>query len=191
MRALVIAGVVVALAGCVPHGDPRGYSSSQSAAPVQRARSFPGWEQYGDWHVKAIHGEMDTLTIVKLFTPFRSDPAPGSTLLREENFSIGFILIGGNLLSFSPQLGGLEGSGTWPRCEYDASAVSVDGAGAVPLLEVRSYGYCRSVDISGRAMTALLSGKNAKVRVRFSEGTISLNGFAEAWHRAQMLGAGG
>lgn len=145
----------------------------------------PGWERFGDWYVKALHDEMDTVTDVRLFTAFNYTPSPGIKPWQDD-FNLGFEIFGGSVVALSPSSGFL-GDGYWPHCDYDLSSVSVDGAKAVRLTPVDMPGSCNKVDRNGEAIQQLKQGKKARIRLGYMDGTISLSGFSAAWARAIQL----
>lgn len=147
-----------------------------------------GWEQFGDWYVKALHDDMDTVTQVRMFTTFQyTSSGSGSNFFLQKDFNLGFMLFGGEVVTLSPSAGFL-GQGYWPYCDYDLSSVSVDEAKAVRLTTVDSPGSCNLVDKNGTAVMQLKKGKEARVRMGSMNGVISLDGFSKAWSRALNIG---
>jgi len=159
----------------------------QPSPPKPASKWGEGWEVYGDWYVKALHDEMDTVTHVRLFTEFtviKKEPPYINIDLKDPNF--GFEVYGGTLVIPSPSMF-LGGKGYWPFCENDLSSVSVDGAKAVRLAVIEHGGACASVAKNGAAISQFLRGKKAKMRIDIDDGTISLVGFSKAWSRAMQL----
>ena len=146
-----------------------------------------GWEQYGDWYVKALHDDMDTVTHVRMFTAFNYTPStPGTRLPWQDDFNLGFEIFGGSVVTLSPSAGFL-GKGYWPHCDYDLSSASVNGAKAVRLTPVDMPGSCNAVDRNGEAIQQFKVGSQARIRMGYMDGKISLAGFSAAWARAMQL----
>lgn len=137
------------------------------------------WETFGDWKVKALHDEMDTVSQVTLLTNFIDDKRPA-------DLRIGFNIFGGQLVTLSTSVGFL-GDAYWPNCDFNLSSVSVDGKKAVRLTALDEAGECDRVAKNGEAMKQLKNGSAARVRLGYNNGKISLNGFKQAWARALEL----
>jgi hypothetical protein len=137
------------------------------------------WETFGDWQVKPLHDQMDTVTHVVLLTPFVDDKG-------KPDLRMGFDLFGGRLLTLSTSVGFI-GDNYWPECDFNMSTVSVDGGKAVRLTPNDEAGECSRAATSGGAIKQMLSGRTAKVRLGYNNGRISLNGFKQAWARAKAL----
>lgn len=144
------------------------------------------WESFGDWRVKVLHDDMDTVTQVAIRTDFQDTPKPGSPFGPKTDLSIGFTIFGGRLVTLSPSVG-FVGEMYWPSCDYDLSSVSVDGKKAVRLTPVDDPGSCNNVARNGEALRQMMSGKTARMRVGYTDGIVSLKGFKEAWAKALKL----
>lgn len=144
------------------------------------------WESFGDWRVKALHDDMDTVTQVAIRTDFQDTPKPESPFGPKTDLSIGFTIFGGRLVTLSPSVG-FVGEMYWPSCDYDLSSVSVDGKKAVRLTPVDDPGSCNNVAKNGEALRQMMSGKTARMRVGYTDGIVSLKGFKEAWAKALKL----
>lgn len=144
------------------------------------------WEPFGDWKVRAVHDDMDTVTQVVVTTDFTDTPKPGSPFAPKTDLTIGFIIFGGRLVILSPSVG-FVGEMYWPSCDHDLSSVSVDGKKAIRLTPVEDPGSCNNVAKNGEAIRQMMNGKAARMRVGYTDGTVSLKGFKEAWARALKL----
>lgn len=144
------------------------------------------WESFGDWRVKALHDDMDTVTQVAVRTDFKDTPKPGSPFAPKTDLTIGFVIFGGRLVTLSPSVG-FVGEMYWPSCDYDLSSVSVDGKKVVRLTTVDDPGSCNNVAKNGDALRQMMNGSAARMRVGYTDGTVSLKGFKEAWARALKL----
>jgi hypothetical protein len=144
------------------------------------------WESFGDWRVKVFHDDMDTVTQIGVRTDFKDTPKPGSPFPPKTDLTIGFTIFGGRLVTLSPSVGFL-GDMYWPSCDYDLSSVSVDGNKAIPLTPVEDPGSCNKVAKNGEALRQMMSGNVARMRVGYTNGTVSLKGFKEAWKKALKL----
>ncbi|MCE7762978.1 hypothetical protein GQL56_10030 [Pseudomonas putida] len=143
-------------------------------------------ERYGDWQVRAVHDEMDTVSQVILMTTFKEIPKPGRGFSSSGELRIGFRILGGTLVSLKTSIGFL-GDAYWPRCDYDMSSVSVDGKKAVRLTPQHFPGGCNHVAMRGQAITQMVSGNNARMRIGLTDGEVSLKGFNQAWAKARQL----
>lgn len=193
-RILAASIAVLILTGCSSAPNTySGTSASQQAESDEPEQAvitpaYPGWENFGEWHVKAIHGDMDLVTHVRLFTRFFYSPSnPVSRLPGQDSMSFGFEIFGDEVVVLSPGAGFL-GRGSWPYCDYDLSSLSVDDSKAVALTPVASPGSCRAVALNGEAVQKMLAGNTARVKLGGMEGTFFLDGFKEAWVKARELG---
>jgi hypothetical protein len=137
------------------------------------------WESFGDWQVKAMHDQMDTVTHVALMTSFADDKG-------KHDLRVGFDMFGRHLVTLITSVGFI-GDSYWPECDFNLSSVSVDGRKAVWLTPESDPGECNRVSKNGDAIKQLLNGKNAKLRLGHNDGRVSLTGFKQAWARALSL----
>lgn len=188
IMALGIAALV--LAGC--SSAPRTYSGAsaqrQVSEPVVATPAYPGWDNFGEWHVKALHGHMDLVTRVRLFTTFYYSPSnPAPQISGQGSLSFGFEIYGDSLVVISP-ISAFSSRAGWPYCDYDLSSLSVDDSKVIALTTVSTPGSCRSVAVDGEAVQQMLAGTSARVKLGSTEGTFYLDGFKEAWTKARELG---
>jgi hypothetical protein len=54
---------------------------------------------------------------------------------------------------------------------------------------VENPGSCNSLEKNGVVIRKFITGSQAKVRMHYDDGMISLKGFGAAWDRAMQLGA--
>lgn len=144
------------------------------------------WEVFGDWKVRALHDDRDTVTKVVITTGFNDTPKPGSPFAPKTDLTIGFIIYGGRLVTLSTSVG-FVGEMYWPSCDYDLSSVSVDGKKAVRLTPVEDPGSCNNVEKNGEALRQMMNGTAARMRVGYTDGTVSLKGLNAAWAKALKL----
>lgn len=137
------------------------------------------WEHFGDWQVKALHDQMDTVTHVALMTDFVDENGKRDTRM-------GFDLFGGRLVTLSTSVGFI-GENYWPECDFNLSAISVDGRKAIRLTPIDEAGECDRVAKSGVVIKQMQNGSAAIVRLGYNNGKISLDGFKQAWARALAL----
>lgn len=150
------------------------------AIPVY-ANSMGSSVKYGDWSVSKASDDMDVIPIVVLSTKFVPEGRSGSI-----DLTFGFRRVGKNLVDLNTSAGFLSDT-SWPRCAQDGASASIDGAKAVMIATVNNPGDCNLVSKSGAFIKQLLSGKSARVRVGYDNGSISLDGFKEAWAAANKL----
>lgn len=148
---------------------------------------FPGWENYGDWYVKALHDEMDTVAHVRLFTAFsKEDRYASAGFEGTQGMSFGFEIFGGKVVVLSPSLDFI-GKNYWPFCDMDSATTSVDGGKAEDVATINVAGGCRNIALNGEAIRQFKTGSRAKLRLGSNQGSISLSGFADALNRAIEL----
>ncbi|MES2817901.1 MAG: hypothetical protein V4812_02825 [Pseudomonadota bacterium] len=171
-------------------------SGDVAASKSIQSKWGSGWESFGDWHVKALHDDMDTVTHVRLFTDYTAiEKLSIYGVVYPEDQAFGFEIFDNSLVVLSPTFE-LGGKGYRPYCENDMSSVSVDGSKAIRLTpvdhtdssSVDNPAICNSVDMDGAAIAKFLVGRQAKIRLHYDDGFISLNGFKAAWSRALQLG---
>lgn len=143
-----------------------------------------GWEQHGDWFVKALHDDMDLVTQVKMSTSFESDKHPAYRA--SDDMKFGFTVFNGRLVVQSHSLS-LGGRDYWPFCENNLASASVDGGRAIQIATVSGGGRCNQVDPDGILISQFRAGQAARLRVHYDDGAISLKGFTAAWNRARQL----
>lgn len=196
MQRKLLGVVVLALLGCVPREQtnlqaqvyepwtPVFYDLKEPSSLVS-GKSYPGWERFGDWHVKEISDDMDAVTHVRLFTKLNNTSSRFGAALPAD-LSFGFEVFDGKLVTLST---GLEfpAKNYWAFCELDQSTISIDDSKAVVLNARRIPGSCDSVDGDGPVMRSLRMGQQARVRMAGVDGKISLVGFNDAWGRAMTL----
>ncbi|HAG77582.1 MAG: hypothetical protein CMK74_19635 [Pseudomonadales bacterium] len=171
------------------NGTTNAGPTPQASPPNPSSKWGEGWEVYGDWYVKALHDEMDTVTRVRLFTPFDEiEDYPSYGVVNPKDQTFGLEVFGGSFVTLSPSMY-LGGKMYWPFCESDFSSVSVDGSKAVRMTPVENPGSCNSLEKNGVVIRKFITGSQAKVRMHYDDGMISLKGFGAAWDRAMQLGA--
>lgn len=176
----------ILMAGCSASSDYTSapyaaYQPAQVEASSAPAATYPGWEDFGDWHVKLISDSMSATTHVKLFTRFNYE---GSSQSASRSF--GLEVFGDEVVTLSPDPDFIR-KGSWPYCDLNSSMISVDGSKAVPLMPISNPGSCNTIPLNGGPIQKLLAGNSAKARIGSMDGTISLNGFKEAWEKARSL----
>lgn len=183
----------------VEHGMPANTSSeirdrikaregqkSPATAPIA-SKWGAGWESFGDWHVKALHDDMDIVTHVRLFTEFTLSEKPSPYVASiKKDLAFGLSIFGGSLVTTSHSLN-LGGRDYWPYCDNDLSSASIDGGRAVQVATIPAGGSCNRVDANGPLISQFKAGQSAKLRVSSDNGVISLKGFSAAWDRARQL----
>ena len=188
-RIFAIGVAALVLTGC--SSAPRTYvdTSNQQQATDQAIATpaYPGWHNFDDWHVKALHGHMDLVSRVRLFTTFYYSPSNPVPAIPGQHLSFGFEIFGDSLVvlnSISP----FDNRAGWPYCDYDLSSLSVDESKVIALTSIANPGGCKSVALDGEAVKQMLGGKTARVKLGRTEGTFFLDGFKEAWAKARELG---
>lgn len=192
-RAAVFGAIAISISGCASISDSE-YGNSKSeyykmakiyvdSVSAAHSKSYPGWQNYGDWHVQRVSGDLSATSSVKLFTVVNNS---SNKYLYSANEIFGLEILDGELVVVSPPLG-FAGKSYWPFCDLNASTVSVDGDKAFVLNDKKVAGVCDSVDPSGVGFNTVLSGKKARVRFGRVDGDISLDGFKEAWDEGLKL----
>lgn len=191
MHRILAAGIAaLVLTGCSSEPSTYGGASEQQqvSESVLATPAYPGWDNFGEWHVKALHGNMDLVSHVRLFTTFYYSPSNQVPRLPGQgSLSFGFEIFGDSLVVLSPS-SGFYGRAGWPYCDYDLSSLSVDDSKVIALTPVSAPGSCKSVAMDGEAVQQMLAGQSARVKLGSTEGTFFLAGFKEAWTKARELG---
>lgn len=146
------------------------------------------WEQFGEWEVKPVHGEMDPYTSIIIRTKFNEiiDPANPPLSHKPEELVFGFKVFGGKLMSVYTMLN-FGGRDYWPDCDYNSASFRVDNSKPHYISTIDNPGGCDRVAMNGKTVSMFKSGKSAKLKVYYRTGEISLNGFSAAYNRALQL----
>nr|WP_314586564.1 hypothetical protein [uncultured Pseudomonas sp.] len=186
MKALLIIPMLL-LAGCAGNSYKPASAYSPPVAPVAGPKAlpdYPGWQRVGDWYFRKLSDDMDASTHVRIFTAMQYKPRDGYMApLNANNLVFGIEVFDGKIAALAPSSD--LGRAAWPGCDFDGSMISVDGAKPIQLDTKMHPGICNSLDIDGQALSAMLAGNEAVVRLNSKDGKISLKGFSEVWRKVQ------
>ena len=130
---------------------------------------------YQDWTTTKIVDELEPNFQIITCTRFTEDKFDnGRSRLCFRFYSSKFIVV-------EPQA--MNGKGYWPHCDYDRITYKVDDGnpGTIPTIKARGGSCGDNLDIEKRTfINELKNGKIAKLKIHYSRGAISLNGFSEA-----------
>ena len=145
-------------------------------------------EIFEDWELIVMHDEMSPTSRIEIRTKFTPIPKQDFAYqyYKDKEYYVGFEIFGGSLITLSYTLN-LGGKHFWPYCEYNNSSFSVDGAKAQYIATIEEPGDCNSISTNGSVIKAFKAGSQAKLRLGYNDGFISLKGFSEAWARARQL----
>ena len=154
------------------------FASSTYADP-----SSNEWETFGDWEVKAVHGEMDPYTNIMIRTKF--NPNIPSQFPQDRDLFFGFNIYSETTMIIYPT-SNFGGSASWPECDNDSDTFIVSDSKPRYISTIDNPGGCNRVSIA-QTIKMFKSGHNAKLRLNHRVGQISLTGFSSAYARAQQL----
>lgn len=159
------------VAAPVEHGIPTNTASKirdrvkvpeaqKSPAPAPIASKWgAGWESFGDWHVKALHDDMDLVTHVRLFTEFTLSERPSPYVASiKKDLAFGLSIFGGSLVTTSHSMN-LGGRDYWPYCDNDLSSASIDGGRVIQVATIPAGGSCSRVDAGGALISQFKAGQ--------------------------------
>jgi hypothetical protein len=132
---------------------------------------------YQDWTTTKIVDELEPdfeILICTNFTKNKSEYDNGRSRLCFRFYSSKVIIV-------EPQA--MNGKGFWPHCDYDRITFKVDNAkpSTIPTQQVGGSSCGDNLDITNQTfINEWKSGKGAKLKIHYSRGIISLNGFSEA-----------
>ena len=146
------------------------------------------WEQFGDWEVTPVHGDMDPYTKIIIRTKFNELIDPKKMLLshRVEDLVFGFEIFNGRTMDIYTMVN-FGGRNYWPTCDFNSASFRVDNSKPHYISTINNPGYCDSVAMNGKTVAMFKSGKAAKLKVNYRTGDISLIGFSSAYARALQL----
>jgi hypothetical protein len=144
----------------------------------------PDWKEFGDWRVAAVHEEMDPTSHVVLRTKFKVDD--DESVYGVDTYEIGFRIFGGSLMTLDTMYG-FPAEDSWPNCDFDTASYKVDNGPLGYVATIDRGGSCNAVPMSGHLIRSFSNGSNAKLKLHYVVGSISLKGFAQAWQEAARL----
>lgn len=146
------------------------------------------WERFGEWEVRATHGDMDPYTNVIIRTRFnRNEESQDSRLYRgAEGLVFGFKIFNGRTMDIYTMID-FGGDNHWPRCDFNLASFRVDGSRPYYISTIEVPGGCNGVAMNGRTVSMFKRGGSAKLKVGYRTGYISLIGFSSAYAKALQL----
>lgn len=148
--------------------------------PASAQRGGPEWETFGDWKVAKVSDEMDPVSHVVLRTTFTPDAGE----VFSGPYDFGFRIFGRSLITLDVDLE-MAGKNFWPHCDFESSSYSVDGSSPEFIATVDDPGNCDDVSMS--VINRFKAGSEARLKLRYTTGSISLKGFTAAWNRFRQL----
>ncbi len=144
------------------------------------AKAESQFEQYGDWELEIVHGEMSPASDIVIRTIVHQDDEAGQA----RPFKFGFRVFGRYVITqnVEPRYGAKN---YWPYCEFEYDKFKIGESKAEYFAQIDGAGTCPSVPMS--VVTKFKAAPSAKVQINYRDGWISLKGFSAAWRRLQEL----
>ena len=144
----------------------------------------PEWREFGDWRIAGVHQEMDPTSHVILRTTFTVDN--DDPVYSGNTYEIGFRIFGGSIMTLDTMYG-FPADDSWPNCDFDTASYKVDNRALGYIATINRGGRCNAVPMKGVLIQSFLTGSKAKLKLNDVVGSISLDGFVQAWREAAKL----
>ncbi len=144
---------------------------------VSFAQNDADWETYGEWQVRAVQDDMSPSSQIVIRTTVENESG--------DSFQYGFEVFGRSLVTQYVSYD-FYAKNYWPHCDLDYSTYKIDEMGKPQYIAtIDDGGSCDNVSL--RVIRQFQNGQTARIKLKYTTGTISLKGFSAAWRRLQAL----
>lgn len=133
--------------------------------------------EYHDWTTTKIVDELEPKFQIITCTKYKAEKFDNG----RSRFCLRFY--SKNIAIVEPQAL-MSGKGYWPHCDFDRITYKVDSnkPSTIPTQKIRGGSCGEYLDLSNRAFfNEFRNGDNAKLKIHYSRGAISLKGFSDAF----------